>query len=125
MSATKKTNRKQFWLVVLGLFLLIGAIAGGTYLLDVQGLINAGGEMQGGPPADMADISELADSAEGNEMPARPDHDEEGGGFSSQALTGMFQVMLQMSMVVVVIAGGQWLLSRLQRRRRRAPAHSG
>lgn len=122
MSTQKKTNRKHFWLVVLGLFLLIGVIAGGTYLMESQGLISAGSELPGNLPADMG---ELADFSEGGEMPSPPDHGSEGGGFSSQALSGMFKAILQIGAVVFVIAGGQWLLSWVQRRRRRALAHSG
>jgi hypothetical protein len=120
MSTKKKTNRKRFSIVVLGLFLLIGLIAGGTYVLDEQGLISAGGEVQDGPLADMAELEE------GAERPSPPDHEgDEGAGFNSQSLAGLFTAILQISVVVVVIAGGQWLLSWLQRRRRRAPAHSG
>lgn len=121
MSTKKKTNKQNFWIVVLGLLLLIGLIAGGTYVLNEQGLISAGGEAQDGPPSDM----DMAEFEEGAERPERPDHDGEGGGFNSQSLVGLFKVVLQISVVVVIITGGQWLLSWFQRRRRRAPAHSG
>ena len=121
MSIQKKANAKHFWLVVLGLFLLIGLIAGGTYVLDAQGLISAGsGGEQGGsrgePPAGMADF------AASGEMPTRPDHDGGEGGFSVQALSGVLQEALQIGLVVVVVAGGQWLFSWLMRRRRHVAA---
>jgi len=43
MSTKQKSNRIHFWVVVLGLLLTIGLIAGGTYVLSEQGLISAGG----------------------------------------------------------------------------------
>ena len=123
MSTKKKSNKINFLIVVLGLFTVIGLIAGGTYFLNEQGLISAGnmpeggGERPDGPPADFE---------EGGEMPARPEGGEAGGmGFNSQALSGFFKAILQISIVVFVIAGGQSLFSWLQRRRRRVPAHSG
>ncbi len=119
MSTQKKTNRKKFWIVVLGLFLFIGLIAGGTYVLDEQGLISAGGKVQDGPPDDMTELEE------GAERPSPPDRDDENAGFNSQALSGLFKSILQISAVVVVIAGGQGLFSWLRRRRHRTPAHSG
>jgi hypothetical protein len=36
---------------------------------------------------------------------------------------GFFKVMLQISLVVVIVAGGRWLISWLQRRR--VPEYSG
>jgi hypothetical protein len=119
MSTRKKINKQKFWIVVLGLLLLIGLTAGGTYVLNEQDLISAGGESQDGPLADRAEYEE------GAERPEPPDHGGEGGGFNSQSLVGLFKVVLQISIVVVVIAGGQWLLSWLQQRWRRALAHSG
>jgi hypothetical protein len=124
MSTQMKTNKKQFWIVVLGLLIVIGLIAGGTYLLNEQGLISVGGPPEGfsdGPPDGAPEG--MPDFAEDGERPERPDHHDDGaGGFSTQALGGLFKVIVQISIVVFIIAGGQWLLSWLQRRRRRAPA---
>ncbi|MEZ4833920.1 MAG: hypothetical protein R2873_18375, partial [Caldilineaceae bacterium] len=105
--------------VVLGLFLFIGLIAGGTYLLDTQGLISVGGDMPDGPPANMITTTE------GSEMPARPERDGEVGGFNAQALMGLVEVLLKMSVVVLVVTGGQAVLSWVQRRRQRAPVALG
>jgi hypothetical protein len=156
MPAQKKTNGKQFWIVVLGLFLVIGLVAGGTYVLNEQGLISAGGGPEGGPPGGGPDGSTEGfpdgppdgapegrpdfaeggppdgapegrpDFAEGGERSERPDHHEGGPeGFSTQALGGLFKVIMQISVVVFIVAGGQWLFSWLQQRRHRAPAPSG
>lgn len=118
MSSQRKTNGKQFWIVVLGLFLFISLIAGGTYLLDAQGLISAGSEMQDGPPANLSTAAE-------DEMPARPDREEQAGGFNAQALMGLLEVPLKMSVIVLIVTGGQALLSWVQRRRQRAPVAFG
>lgn len=123
MSKQKKTDKKHFWLVVLALFLLIGSIAGGVYILNEQGLISVANGVQGdrsdGPPTDRSD------SAEDGEMFSPSSHEGEGSGFNIQALGGVFKVLLQLSLVVVVITGGQRLFSWLQRRWRRAPAYPG
>jgi flagellar biogenesis protein FliO len=127
-----KTSRKNFWIVVLGLFLVIGLVAGGAYVLNEQGLISAVGGREGGPPDGFPDSSSdgrpegRPDFAEDGERPERPDHHEGGPeGFNTRALGGLLKVIVQISIVVAIVAGGQWLFSWSQRRRRRAPANSG
>lgn len=119
MPTTKNSNQMKFWMVLLGLFLLIGLVAGGTYILNDQGLISAGntapGELSEGAPPDLE---------EGAAMPERPEGGSEGMGFNSQALVGVFKALLQISLVVAIVAGSQWLISWLQRRRRRSPRYS-
>ena len=119
MAMQRNTNRKQFWIVVLGLFLFIGLVAGGTYLLDAQGLISAGGELQDGPPAD------LSTAAESGEVRVRPDREEQAGGFTVQALMGLMEVPIKMGAIVLIVISGQGLLSWMQRRRQRAPVALG
>jgi hypothetical protein len=116
MSTKKKSNKMSFLLVVLGLFLVIGFVAGGTYFLNNQGLLSVGGAVPGErsdrPPANFE---------EGTERPARPDGEEGGsGGVNAQAFAGLFKTIGQILMVVVVIAGGQWLFAWLRHRRKRA-----
>ena len=115
MSTKKKTNKTQFWLVVLGLFFAIGLVIGGTYVLNDQGLISSGemsGERPDGPPTDFE---------EGAQRPVRADFENEnqGMGFNAQALQGMFQVMLQIAVVVLVVVVSQqlytWLIKLLPR----------
>jgi hypothetical protein len=119
MSSQRKTNGKQFWFVVLGLFLFIGLITGVTYLLDAQGWISTGGEMQDGPRAN------LSTGVESGEMRTRPEREEQAGGFNGQALMGLAEVLIKMSVVVLIVTGGQGLLSWVQRRRRRMPVALG
>ena len=114
MSTKKKANKGKFLVVVLGLFTIIGLIVGGTYVLNEQGLISAGNMPEGGearpegpPPGFEAD----------GETTTRPERDEAGMAFNSQAVVGLFKVMLQISIVIVIVAGGQWLFSWLRRRR--------
>ncbi len=120
MSTKKKSNKMKFLVVVLGLFAVIGLIAGGTYILNEQGLISAGSIPEGGgerpedPPPDFE---------EGGEMPARPEGGEAGGmGFNSQALMGIFKMILQIVIVVVIVVVGQSLYHWLVKRRRRSLA---
>lgn len=115
MSTKKKTNKTQFWLVVLGLFFMIGLVVGGTYVLDEQGLISTSemsGERSEGAPADFT---------EGTERPTRPDSDDEGMGLNAQAFQGLFQVILQIGVVVVVVVVSKrlyaWLSKFLPRSR--------
>ena len=81
-----KKSKGNFWLVVIGLFLVISFVAGGVKVLDNQGLISVSSDMpEGGPSADGAP----GDFEEGSQ-PTR-DHDDEGSGFNSQSLMGIFK----------------------------------
>ncbi len=59
---------------------------------------------------------------EGADRPAPPDDHAGGMSFNSQDLLGLLQVVLQIALVNVLVAGGRWLISWLQRWRR-APAN--
>jgi len=119
MFTKKKTNSANFWLVVLGLFLVIGFVAGGVYLLDSQGVISVGGDM----PAERPEADEtMPDFGDGETtMPLRGDHDEAGGELSSMGLLGILKMVLQLGVVIVVVTGFQWFYGRLVNRLSRAP----
>ena len=116
MTPKMKSERVQLFMVVLGLFLVIGLVAGGTYFLNDQDLIGIGdmgpGEMPEGP------LPELGD---GESRPARPDVNGAGMGFNSQLLMGLLKVVLQIILVIVLVTGARRLLNWPLRRRRRVP----
>lgn len=120
MSTHKKTHKMNFWLVVLGLFLVIGLVAGGTYLLDKQGVISMGTDGPGELPEGMS--ADAVDFEAGADRPARPDFEEGGDSFNSESLLGVLRAALQMAVVVVVVAGGQTSFSKYCRQRIVAPA---
>jgi flagellar biogenesis protein FliO len=129
MSKTKKSNKKQFWMVVLGIFFVICLTIGGVYFLDNQGSISAGTMGPEGGPVEFVEgempTLEEAETTNAASMPARPDHDEGGTSFNSQSLISMLQMVGQILLVVIIVAGGQWLFTRLRSRRNRAPAQAG
>ncbi|MCA9917926.1 MAG: hypothetical protein KC445_08245 [Anaerolineales bacterium] len=119
MNTNKKSGKGSFWLVLLGLLLVIGFVSGGVYLLDDQGLISLGGEMDGERPSPEDMDMTLADGT--TMQPPTRDHDESGG-ISSQSLLGILKMVAQLGVVVVVVTGIQWVYARLVNRLGRAPA---
>jgi hypothetical protein len=119
MNTNKKLRKGSFWLVLLGLLLMIGLVSGGVYLLDDQGLIGLGGEMDGERPS-FPEMDAAAANGETFQRPSR-DHDE-AGGFSIQGLLGILKVVVQLGIVVVIVTGFQRVYARLANRWGRAPA---
>jgi hypothetical protein len=114
MSTRKKTGKPNFWIVILGLLLVIGLIAGGTYALNEAGLLSSGTMPDGAAPPDFAASdtgSETFAPPEG--MPeGRPD---EGG---SGTLIGFARAIGQLVLVIVPVYYGQKLFGRLEKRLR-------
>ncbi|MBK7896661.1 MAG: hypothetical protein IPJ90_17645 [Anaerolineaceae bacterium] len=118
MNTNKKQRKASFWLVLVGLLLLVGLVSGGVYLLDDQGLISLGGEMAGERPS----LPEMSTTADGDTfLPPTRDHDE-AGGFSGAGLLGLLKTVVQLGIVVVALTGFQRVYARLANRWGRAPA---
>ena len=119
MSIKKKTNKANFWLVILGLFLAIGFVASGVYLLDDQGFISVGSDM----PAERPESADgtIPDFGEG-EMTLPPGDHDDAGTINSTAFLSILQMVLQLGLVVIVVTGVQWVYARLVKRLSRALA---
>ena len=110
MSTQKRDRKPNFRLVLIGLFLLIDLVAGGTYALNEAGLLgstntaeNDGERM---PPPDF-NMDELAQDGTFS-MPDREAHDE--GGISSAGLLGLGKSIGQIAIIVAVVYYSQKLL---------------
>ncbi len=121
MKTNKKSQTAKFWAVVLGLFLLIGVVSGGTYLLNEQGFISLGGEVEGERPSFDSINTENADDQLASRPTRGQDH-EEAGGIDSASLTGILKMIAQLGIVVIAVTGFQWMYARLVNRFGRAPA---
>ncbi|MCB9420139.1 MAG: hypothetical protein H6667_10055 [Ardenticatenaceae bacterium] len=126
MTTRKPTRKPNFWMVLIGLFLLIGLIAGGTYALNEAGYISAAGMPDGGAPSDFAGLTDAdssdtavmtTDAASTDSRPAPPEGMEDGR--SSQALTGFAKALGQMALVITLVYYGQKLFGWLEKRLRR------
>jgi hypothetical protein len=116
MSTRKKTGKPNFWIVIFGLLLAIGLIAGGTYALNEAGLLVSGTMPDGAAPPDFA-VSDATGSEtftppEG--MPeGRPDED------GSGTLIGFARAIGQMAVVIALVYYGQKLFGWLEKRLRK------
>lgn len=119
MTTHKQARKPNFWVVTLGLFLLIGLIAGGTYALNEAGFIRAGATAEGRIPPDFPTgvDSESSAAVLTGERPSRPERS--GGDRSNVAILGFAKAIIQMAIVITLVYYGQKLLSRLEKRLRR------
>ncbi|MCA9901059.1 MAG: hypothetical protein KC433_22885 [Anaerolineales bacterium] len=116
MNTNKKQRKGSFWLVFVGLLLLIGFISGGVYLLDDQGLISLGGEMDGERPS----LPEMSTTADGDTFQPPTRDFEEAGGFNSFSLLGILKTVVQLGIVVIAVTGFQRLANQRANQRGRA-----
>ena len=110
MSTQKRDRKPNFWLVLTGLFLLIGLIAGGAYTLNEMGLLGStstaesNGERMAPPDFNMDELAE-----DGTFSPSdREAHDE--GGVSNAGLLGLGKSIGQIAIIVAVVYYSQKLL---------------
>lgn len=116
MSTRQKTRQPVLWVVILGLFLLIGLIAGGTYTLNEAGLLGSAAMPDGAAPPDFT-----ADGTAGSETFTPPEgmlegrHDEDGSG----TLVGFVITIVQLALVIMPVYYGQKLFGWLEKRLRK------
>jgi hypothetical protein len=118
MSTRKKAGTPNFGIVIFGLLLVIGLIAGGTYALNEAGLLSSGTMPDGAARPDFvsgdATVSKTFTPPEG--MPeGRPD---EGG---SGTFLGFAKAIGQLALVIAPVYYRQklfgWLKKRLRHRK--------
>jgi len=124
MSTQKRDRKPNFWLVLTGLFLLIGLIAGGTYTLNEMGLLGStstaesDGERMAPPDFNMDELAEDGTFS----PPDREAHDE--GGVSSAGLLGLGKSIGQIAIIVAAVYYSQKLLDWLGKKFSKPTVHN-
>lgn len=120
------TRKPNFWIVTLGLLLLVGLIAGGAYALNETGLITTAAIPEEGTRPEFAELNDDETSGEvviateeisTAERPAPPEGMDDN--HSSQALLGLAKAIGQMAIVITLVYYGQKLLGRFEKRLRK------